>query len=165
MAAANNHILEIFMDRNPMKSAKKIFFFPPLISIIIITLISCASEFGQVAISRPDEYRHIYEASERIILNATARVFKDKNMGTNVRIDRKNNQVDSDFVTEGNWRTKSAVKVRKLNWKEREVVLAVTTEKKTENGWEMRRLLEKEQYINLFDKIDLAIYEEMSKIE
>jgi hypothetical protein len=41
----------------------------------------------------------------------------------------------------------------------------VITEKKTDNGWEMRRLLEKEQYASLFDTIELKIYEEMSKIE
>ncbi|MEQ8181921.1 MAG: hypothetical protein ABRQ29_09425, partial [Smithellaceae bacterium] len=71
----------------------------------------------------------------------------------------------SDYVIEGDWRIKSRVKINKLNWKEREVIVAITTEKKTQTGWEMRRLLDKDQYINLFDKIDLAIYEEMSKVE
>jgi len=118
-----------------------------------------------VVISKPDEYRHTYEAGERVILNAMARVFKDKKMGENVRIDREKNKIDTDYVIEGDWRIKSIAKVNKLNWKEREVVISIITEKKTQTGWEMRRLLDKEQYINLFDKIDLAIYEEMSKIE
>ena len=153
------------MDQNMRISAKKLFFFLPVILIIIINLISCGANFGQVIISKPDEYRHTYEASEKVILRATARVFKDKNMGRNVRIDREKNQVETDYFIQGDWRTKSAVKVKKLNWKEREVVLSVTTEKKTQTGWEMRRLLDEEQYVKLFDTIDLAIYEEMSKIE
>jgi hypothetical protein len=55
--------------------------------------------------------------------------------------------------------------VRRINWKECEVVLSVITEKKTEKGWEMRRLLDKEQYEVFFSTIELKIYEEMSKIE
>jgi len=55
--------------------------------------------------------------------------------------------------------------VKRLNWKECEVTLAVTTEKKTNTGWEMRRLLEKDQYDRFFSVIDLKIYEEMSKGE
>lgn len=45
------------------------------------------------------------------------------------------------------------------------MTLAVTTEKKTEAGWEMRRILQKEQYDSFFSVIDLKIYEEMSKVE
>jgi hypothetical protein len=55
--------------------------------------------------------------------------------------------------------------VRRINWKECEVVLSVITEKKTEKGWEMRRLLDKEQYEVFFSTIELKIYEEISKIE
>jgi hypothetical protein len=41
----------------------------------------------------------------------------------------------------------------------------VTSEKKTKTGWEMRRLLQKQQYDTFFDVIELAIYEEMSNVE
>jgi hypothetical protein len=46
-----------------------------------------------------------------------------------------------------------------------EAFLTVTTEKKTDEGWEMRRLLEKEQYMKIFYEINAKVYEEMSKIE
>ena len=133
--------------------------------VIIINLVSCASGIGQVVISKPDEYTYSYEASEKIILKAIAGVFKEKNIGANVTIDQKNHRVDSDYVVSGDWRTKASARVQRLNWKECEVVLAVTTEKKTETGWEIRRLLQKEQYDSFFSVIDLRIYEEMSKIE
>jgi hypothetical protein len=135
------------------------------IIIIIVNLISCASQFGQVIISKPDEYRHIYEAKEIVILKSIARLFKEKNVGTNVRINYKNLTVDSDYFFQDDWRTKSNARIRRLNWKECEVGLSVITEKKTETGWEMRRLLDKEQYEVFFSTLELKIYEEMSKIE
>jgi hypothetical protein len=136
-----------------------------IVFVIIVNLVSCGAAIGRVVISKPDEYSHLYEANEKIILKAIAGVFKEKNIGANVTIDQKNHQVDSDYVVSGDWRTKANARVQRLNWKECEVILAVTTEKKTETGWEMRRLLQKEQYNSFFSMIDLRIYEEMSKID
>jgi hypothetical protein len=133
--------------------------------VIILNLVSCGAAIGRFVISKPDEYTHVYEAKETVILRAIAGVFKEKNIGSKVTIDQRNHQVDSDYVVSGDWRTKANARVRQLNWKECEVILAVTTEKKTETGWEIRRLLEKEQYYSFFSVIDLKIYEEMSKIE
>jgi hypothetical protein len=133
--------------------------------VIILNLASCGTAIGRVVISRPDEYAHVYEAKETVILKAIAIVFKEKNIGAKVTIDQKNHRVDSDYVVSGDWRTKANARVRRLNWKECEVILAVTAEKKTETGWEIRRLLQKEQYDSFFSVIDLKIYEEMSRIE
>ena len=133
--------------------------------LLIINLISCISNMGGVVILKPDEYSHVYEAKETIVLQAIANVFKEKHIGANVTIDRKKLLVDSDYVESGDWRTKTSARVKRLNWKECEVYLAVITEKKTGKGWEMRRLLQKEQYDNFFSVIELRIYEEMSKIE
>jgi hypothetical protein len=133
--------------------------------IIIINLISCAPQFGQVVISKPDEFRHSYEAKEGVILKSIARVFIERSVGSNVRINHKKLTVESDYLVQGDWRTKSNARVRRLNWKECEVVLSFITEKKTETGWEMRRLLDKEQYEVFFSTLELKIYEEMSKIE
>ena len=116
-------------------------------------------------IQTPDKYKHIYEAKEKPILRAIARVIKEKNIGSNVTINYQENYVDSDYVTTGDWRTKAAAYVRKIDWKTCEVILAVTTEKKTANGWEMRRLLEQKQYETFFNIIDIRVYEEMSKID
>jgi hypothetical protein len=138
---------------------------PAITLLIIFSIISCAPKFGEIVIAKPDEYRHVYEANEKVILKAVAHVFRDKTMGSNVKIDKEKKMVTSDFLIQGEWQTKSSAVVKKLNWKECEVVLSVITEKKTERGWELRRLLEAEQYFSLFDKIDLMIYEEMSKIE
>lgn len=148
-----------------MKSRTCTFFLLAILITIIMNIVSCGPQLGQVVISKPDEYRHTYEANEKVTLRAIAQVFRDKLMGSNIKIDPENKRVQTDYIVQGEWRMKSLAKVKKLNWKEIEVVISVITEKKTENGWEMRRLLEKEQYITLFDTIELKIYEEMSKIE
>jgi hypothetical protein len=134
---------------------------------LIVNLLSCAQNlfYGGTVISKPDEYSHIYEAKDKVILQAVANVFNEKHIGANVTIDRKNLLVDSDYVESGNWRTKTSARVKRINWKECELILAVTTEMKTEKGWELRRLLEKEQYDVFFSVIDLRIHEEMAKIE
>lgn len=133
---------------------------------LTVSLASCfSSVVGNVSISKPDEYSRVYEAKEKVILRAVANVFREKSIGTNITIDEKNLTVDSDYRDSGDWRTKANARVKRLNWKECEVTLAVTTQKKTPGGWEMRRLLEKEQYDTFFRVIDLRIYEEMSKIE
>jgi hypothetical protein len=147
---------------------KYLFFLPVRLIIalvVILNLVSCSAAIGRVVISKPDEYAHVYEAKETVILRAIAGVFKEKNIGSNVTINQKNHQIDSDYVVSGDWRTKASARVQRLNWKECEVILAVTTEKKTETGWEIRRLLEKDQYDSFFSVIDLRIYEEMSRIE
>lgn len=135
-----------------------------LFVIFIIHISGCFLEMGQMVISKPDEYRYVYETKEAVALRAIAGVIKEKNIGSNVAIDYQKLQVDSDYVYADSWRTKAQARVKALNWKESEVVLAVTTEKKNGKNWEMRRLLQKEQYDNLFDVIDLRIYEEMSRI-
>ena len=126
---------------------------------------ACASQFGTTVISQPDEFTRTYEAKEKYILRAIAGVLKEKEIGRNVVIDYENNRVTSDYVESGEWRTKTGARVKRLNWKECEVTLIVTTEKKTEHGWEMRRLLQKEQYDTFFNVIELKIYEEIAKMQ
>ncbi len=130
----------------------------------VLCLASCAGKFGTEVLTSPDEYKHVYEAKEKYILKAIAGVLEEKKIGQKVTIDYSNHRVDSDYVVSGEWRTKTNARVRRLNWKECEVTLIVTTEKQTEKGWEMRRLLKKEQYDNFFGVIELKVYEEMSRI-
>ena len=130
----------------------------------VFGLASCAGKFGSEVLLSPDEYKHVYEAKEKYILKAIAGVLEEKKIGQKVTIDYGSHRVDSDYVVSGDWRTRTNARVRSLNWKECEVTLVVTTEKKTDKGWEMRRLLRKEQYDNFFSVIELKVYEEMSRV-
>ena len=119
---------------------------------------------GEQVISKPDEFTHIYEAGENIVIQAIALTFKEKGFG-NATINPDKNQVESEYIIQGEWRTKSTARVKKINWKECEVALSVNTEKKTKTGWEMRRLLEKRQYDKIFNAIELQIYEQLYKVK
>jgi len=129
-----------------------------------LLIVSCVTDLNGTIILQPDEYRRVYEAKENVILNAIAGVFREKNIGANIKKDVNNMIVDSDFAVSGDWRTKAKAHVRKLNWKESEVSLAIITEKQTQSGWTMYRLLNKDQYDTLFSLIELRIYEEMANI-
>ncbi len=133
--------------------------------LVGIALASCTHDLATKKISQPDEYKKVYEAKEKTVLRAVAAVIREKEIGSNVVIDYQNRRIESDFVISGDWRTKTTARVRQLNWKECELTLFVTTEKKTKEGWEMLRLLEKEQYEKFFGIIEIKIYEEMSKAQ
>jgi len=134
-----------------------------LITIFNLTLCSC-TEDGE-PIDKPDEFTHIYEFNEKYILRAIAQVFKDKTLGKAATVNEDTREVTSDYIVQGEWRTRSLACVRHVNRNEREVTLSVITEKKTSTGWQMRRLLGKEQYARIFDAIDSQIYREMYKLE
>jgi len=145
-----------------MKNPKIIFLY---YFFIVIFLFSCGFITETTVIDTPDEYRRTYEAKEEIVLRAIARVFQERQMGLNVTINRKDRTVATDYLTRDDWRTKSFARVKQIDWKETETVISIITEKKTKTGWQMVRLLKKEQYANVFSEIELRIYEEMAKIE
>jgi hypothetical protein len=137
-------------------------FLLPLIFSLSFLLTSCREE-GDV-ISKPDKFTRVYEASENKIIQAIAQVFKEKGFGT-AAINKETSQVDSDYLIQDEWRTKGTARVKKINWKECEVVLSIITEKKISTGWEMRRILGKSQYDTFFDAIELQLYQEMYKVK
>ncbi len=145
---------------NKRQSLFIIFF--PIILFTSFFLTSCKE--GEEVITKPDEFAHVYEATEDNLIQAIAQVFKDKGFGT-ATINREKNEVESAYLIQDDWRTRCVARVKKINWKECEVVLSVITEKKVPNGWQMRRLLSKKQYETFFDAIELQLYQEMYKIK
>jgi hypothetical protein len=132
-----------------------------ILIFFLLNFVSCSPYFGQVKISTPDEYKRTYEANEKFILRAVASVLREENMGTNVEIRTGENMLETNYFVKGDWRTKSIARVKRLNRSECELILSVITEKKTEKGWEMMRLLEKDQYDTFFDAIGIQIYREI----
>jgi len=104
----------------------------------------------------------IIEANEKIVLKAIAQVLKDRGFG-DPRVGADKGQLETDYVVQGNWRTKVVATVKGISKKESEVKLLVLTEKKSFSGWHAKRLLEKEQYNKLFQEIEMQVYREWSK--
>lgn len=134
-----------------------------LIPLAIVLSISACTDEGTL-ITKPDEHSRAFEGKEKVLLTAIVQVFKDKGFGVST-INREKGEVESTYLVQNGWRSKSIARVKKMNWKETEVTLSVITEKKVESGWEMRSLLKKAQYDSIFDAIELQMYQEMYKIE
>ena len=134
-----------------------------ILIFFLLNFISCGPHLGQVTILTPDEYKRTYEANEKFILKAVTSVIREENIGTNVEIKSGENIVETDYVVQGDWRTKIIARVKRLNRSECELTLSVITEKKTDKGCEMRRLLEKDQYDAFFSNIKFQIYQEIYK--
>jgi hypothetical protein len=134
-----------------------------LIVICIMILYSCSEDNGEL-IDKPDEFTQVYQANEKYILRAIYQVFKDKDFGK-ATINEDTHEVTSDYIVQGEWRVRSLARVRAVSQNEREVTLSIITEKKTPTGWEMRRLLGKDQYEKVFYYIETQIYREMSKLD
>ena len=138
--------------------------FPFLILILIavcgISLWACTEE--GVSIGEPGQAGYVYEAKEKFVLRAIAQIFAENHLGR-ANIDADAHEVTSEYIVQGDWRTRGLARVRQINWKECEVKLTIITEKKTPTGWEMRRLLGKDQYEKIFKAIEFQIYREMYK--
>jgi hypothetical protein len=138
--------------------------FPLLILIMIVVcnmfLWSCTEEGEPIKI--PDQVSWVYEAKEQFVLRAIAQIFNEKNLGS-ATINADAHEVTSDYFVQGEWRTRSFARVSQINWNKCEVKLTIITEKKTPRGWEMRRLLGKDQYQRIFEAIESQIYREMYK--
>jgi hypothetical protein len=153
-------------DRSEAKKRPRPF---PLLILILVAvsslfLWSCMEEGDPI--DKPDQLSRVYEAKEKFVLQAIAKVFNDKDLGK-ATINADAHEVTSDYVFKDEWRTRSLARVRQVNWKETEVTLTIITEKKTSKGkgWEMRRLLGVDQYKKVFKAIESQIYREMYKTE
>lgn len=141
----------------------------PLLLLALLLLaaygaVLCACMAEGEPIDKPDEYTRVYEADEKYILRAVSQIFQEGSLGkAPIHVDA--NEVTSDWIVQGEWRTRGIARIRRIDWREREVKLSILTEKKTPSGWQLRRLLEKEQYDKIFNAIDSQIYREMYKTE
>jgi hypothetical protein len=144
------------------KKRPRSFLFLILTLIVVCNMALCSCKKDGEPIDKPDEFTHIYQANEKYILRAIHQTFKDKDLGR-AAINEDTHEVTSDYILQGEWRIRGIARIHKVNGNEREVALSIITEKKTPAGWEMRRLLGKEQYERFFDAIDTQIYREMSK--
>jgi len=149
-------------DHTETKKRPRSFLLLILTLIAVCNMVLCSCGEDGEPIDKPNEFTHVYQANEKYILRAIYQIFKDKDLGK-ATINEDTHEVTSDYIVQGEWRIRSLARIREVNRNEREVTLSIITEKKTSTGWEMRRLLGKEQYERFFDAIDTQIYREMSK--
>jgi hypothetical protein len=104
----------------------------------------------------------IFDVDEKIIVKAITRVLKNRGFGT-ARVEADNSRLETDYVVEGDWRTKVVATIEKIGPKKREVTLSVITERKSSDQWQPKELMMKEQYDRLFGEIEMQIYREIDE--
>ena len=110
----------------------------------------------------PKKVTQIFDVDEKIIVKAISRVLKYRGFG-NARVEADNSRLETDYVVEGDWRTKVVATIEKIGPKKREVGLTVVTERKSSSEWQPKDLMVKEQYDRLFGEIEMQIYRELDE--
>ncbi len=110
----------------------------------------------------PEKHFRVFEFNEKYIIRGIANLLKEKGYA-DPKVDVEKGKVETDYIIQGNLRVKVETTVKKLERREREVVLVITTEKKTKEGWKATKMLDKSQYDRFFDEIEMQIYREMGK--
>jgi len=129
---------------------------------LCVSLLSC--RHAPDTLPESEGATQVFDANEKIALRAIARVLKDRGLGE-PRVEADKGRLETDYVVQGNWRTKVVATVKKISRKESEVTLCVLTEEKSFSQWQPRKLMRKEQYEKLFGEIEMQIYREWSKPE
>ncbi len=135
-----------------------------------LLLFSCAHTPPEDPLSQEmDKSTQVFEASEKIIVRAITQVLKDRGFGQAKmeKVGEDQSRLETEYVPQGEWRTKLEATVKKISRKEREVTLLVTTEQRDSgpSGWKPKKLLGKEQYEKIFNEIEMQIYREWGKGE
>jgi hypothetical protein len=112
------------------------------------------------ALPESEKVSQVFDADEKIIVKAITRVLKDRGFGT-ARAEADNSRLETDYIVEGDWRTKVVATLEKISPKKREVTLSVITEKKSSSEWQPKKVMMKEQYEKLFGEIEMQIYREL----
>jgi len=106
----------------------------------------------------------IFEADEKVIFSALSQILKDRGFGGS-RIDSENGRLETDYLLQGEWRTKAVATVKKIGRREREVTVSIITEQKDSgpSGWKAKKLMGQEQYEAFFRELEMQIYREWGK--
>jgi hypothetical protein len=112
----------------------------------------------------PEKHSRVYEFNEKYIVRGVANLLREKGYA-DPKVDMEKGKVETDYIPAGDTRTKVEVTVKKLDRREREVVLVITTEKKVKEGWKPVKILQKPQYDKFFDEIEMQIYRELAKAD
>jgi len=136
----------------------------PLSAFFFLSVLAAGCGHFPDALPESERVSQIFDADEKIILKAITRVLKDRGFG-NPRMEADKSRLETDYVVEGDWRTKVVATIEKISPKKREVTLSVVWEKKSSSKWQPKKLMAKEQYDKFFGEIEMQIYRELYERE
>jgi hypothetical protein len=129
---------------------------------LLLPLLLAACEEEEESGGEPEKHSRVFEFNEKYIIRGIANLLKEKGYA-DPKVDIEKGKVETDYILQGNLRAKVETTVKKLDRREREVVLVITTEKKTKEGWKATKMLDKAQYDRFFDELEMQIYREIGK--
>jgi len=132
--------------------------------LIFLALFTGACRHAPLALPEPEKATQTFDADEKIIMKAITRVLKDHGFNP-FQVEADRGRLETDYVVQGDWRTKVVATIKKISRKENEVTLSVITEEKSFSRWQLRKIMGKDQYDKLFGEIEMQIYREWSKRE
>jgi len=135
------------------------FFF--LILLLPLLLAACEEEKDETN-GEPKKHFRVFEFNEKYIIRGITNMLKEKGY-TDPRVDMEKGTVETDYIIQGDFRAKVEATVKKLDRREREVALVITTQKKTKEGWKPAKVLDKAIYDRFFDEMEMQIYREIGK--
>jgi hypothetical protein len=130
-----------------------------LLAFLFLCLTTAACEHMPDALPKQEEAVRIFDADEKVVLKAIARVLKERGFGDS-KVAADQSRLETDYVVQEDWRTRVVATVKEISRKETEVTLSVMTEKKSSSGWTPKKIMGKEQYDKIFDEIEMQIYRE-----
>ena len=131
-----------------------------LIAFFFLSVFAGTCSHFPDALPESEKVSQIFDGDEKLIVKALTRVLKNRGFG-NPRVEADNSRLETDYVVEGDWRTKVVATIEKIGPKKKEVTLSVVTEKKTSSQWQPKKIMAKEQYDKLFGEIEMQIYREL----
>jgi hypothetical protein len=131
---------------------------------LVFFLSACEEESDSSESLPPEKHSRVYEFNEKYIMRGVANLLREKGYA-DPKVDMEKGKVETDYIPAGNTRTKVEVTVKKLDRREREVILVITTEKKVKEGWKPIKMLGKPQYDKFFNEIEMQIYRELAKAD
>ena len=131
-----------------------------LIAIFFLSVLAGSCAQFHDPLPESEKTSQIFDVDEKILVKAITRVLKDHSFGT-PRVEPDNSRLETDYVVEGDWRTKVVATIEKISPRKREVTLSVITEKKSSSQWQPKKIMGKEQYEKLLGEIEMQIYREL----
>jgi hypothetical protein len=132
---------------------------------ISLSLFACALPPKDALSPEVDKSSHVFDATEKIVVRAITQVLKDRGFGQakEEKVGEDQRRLETEYVPQGDWRTKVEAMVKKISPKEQEVILSVITEQKESSNWKPKKIMGKDQYEKIFNEIEMQIYREWAK--
>lgn len=106
----------------------------------------------------------VLEFRDTIILKAITSILRERGY-ENPKVDLEKGRIETDYVVEGDYRTRVEATVKKIDRNEAEVTLSVITEQKSSSGWKPKNIMDKAQYDKFFGEIEMQAYREIAKVQ